>query len=160
MIGKGFPVKLFIPVVAVAILDALTKKIALATVFDPPRIIEVLPFVNIVPVWNDGISFGFLQNGGELSRYLLALVAFAVALGLPLYARRWGNYACFGGLMMAGGAAGNGIDRVIYGRVVDFIDLHAGQWHWPAFNLADMAITTGAGLIIVASLWEARAKEE
>ena len=61
--------------------------------------------------------------------------------------------------MMAGGAAGNGIDRLVYGRVVDFIDLHAGGWHWPAFNLADIAITTGAGLIIVASLMEARNKE-
>ena len=48
--------------------------------------------------------------------------------------------------MMAGGAAGNGIDRLVYGRVVDFIDLHAGGSHWPAFNLADIAITTGAGL--------------
>jgi signal peptidase II len=61
--------------------------------------------------------------------------------------------------MMAGGAIGNGVDRVIYGRVVDFVDLYVGQWHWPAFNVADMAITTGAGIIIVASLIEARTKK-
>lgn len=160
MNGKSPGFRLYIPVIAVALLDALTKKMALETVFDPPRIIEILPVLNIVPVWNNGISFGFLQDGGVLSRYLLTGLAFAVAVGLPLYARRWDNYACFGGLMMAGGALGNGIDRIIYGRVVDFIDLHAGGWHWPAFNLADMAITTGAGVIIVASLMEAWVKEE
>ena len=151
--------RLYLPVLGIAAADALTKKLALDVLFDPPRIIEVLPFLNLVPVWNSGVSFGFLRDAGAMMPYLLALLAFAVACGLPLYARRWGNYSLLGALMMAGGAAGNGIDRLVYGRVVDFIDFHAGGWHWPAFNLADIAITTGAGLIIVASLMEALNKE-
>lgn len=151
--------RLYVPVILIVLVDAITKHLALMTLFDPPRVIDVLPFMRLVPVWNSGVSFGFLQGTGALMPYLLAGFAFAVAAGLPLYARRWGNYARYGALMMAGGAAGNGIDRLVYGQVVDFIDLHLAGWHWPAFNIADMAITTGAGVIIVASLMEDRSKE-
>ena len=150
---------LFLPVAAIALLDALTKRAALAALFDPPRVIDILPFLRFVPVWNPGVSFGFLQQGGDVTTYLLAVFAFGVAIVLPLYARRWGNYGRWGAAMMAGGAAGNGIDRLAYGRVVDFIDLYVAEWHWPAFNVADMAITTGVVLIIVASFMESRAQK-
>ena len=152
-------VNLFLPVLIIAGVDAVTKRVALDVLFDPPKMIDVLPFLRLVPVWNTGVSFGFLKDAGAVMPYLLAGFAFAVAIGLPLYARRWSNYARFGALMMAGGAAGNGLDRLLYGKVVDFIDLHLGGWHWPAFNVADMAITTGAAMIIVASLLEERPKE-
>ena len=96
MISRQMPgrllVQLYLPVLVIAGADALTKKLALAVLFEPPRIIEVLPFLRLVPVWNSGVSFGFLSDGGALMPYLLALLAFAVAFGLPLYARRWGNY--------------------------------------------------------------------
>ena len=75
--------RLYLPVLVIAGADALTKKLALAVLFEPPQIIEVLPFLRLVPVWNSGVSFGFLSDGGALMPYLLALLAFAVAFGLP-----------------------------------------------------------------------------
>jgi signal peptidase II len=61
---------------------------------------------------------------------------------------------------MAGGALGNAIDRMIHGRVVDFIDVFAGQWHWPAFNVADTAIVIGAGLILLGTVIERRSQSK
>jgi len=148
--------RLFVPVAVVVICDLLTKQLALSFLFVPPRSIEVLPFLNLVPVWNTGISFGMLSNQGEYMPFLLGGFAFAVGVGLPLYARHWERFARLGAQIMAGGAFGNALDRVFYGKVVDFIDIYAGQWHWPAFNVADMAITCGAGLIVLASIKESR----
>ena len=147
-----FLLSLYGLVILVVIADAITKKIALEVLFSPPQIIEVLPFFNLVPVWNPGISFGFLNQGGELTSWLL--VGFAVAVGgfLPFYARHWEKWGRLGAKLMAGGAFGNALDRVLYGKVVDFLDLHVAGWHWPAFNLADIAITCGAGLILLAHL--------
>jgi len=154
--GGGSLARLFLPVAAVVLVDLATKQLALEFLFFPPRIIELLPFLNLVPVWNPGISFGMLQNGGAWAPYLLAGFAFAVGLGLPFYARKWAGLARLGAQAMAGGAFGNALDRVFYGKVVDFIDLYAGQWHWPAFNVADMAITGGAGLILLSGMAESR----
>lgn len=147
---------LFVPVAIVVIGDLLTKQLALNYLFFPPRSLEVLPFLNLVPVWNPGISFGMLQNQGEWMPFILGGFAFAVGVGLPVYARDWERLPRFGAQAMAGGAFGNALDRVFYGKVVDFIDLYAGQWHWPAFNVADMAITCGAGIIVLASVRESR----
>ena len=133
---------------AVVAVDAVTKEIALATLFSPPRIIEVLPFFNLVPVWNRGVSFGLLQNAGIYAPWILAAFAVAVGLFLPYYSRHWNRLSRTGAQLMAGGAIGNAIDRMAYGSVVDFIDLHAAGWHWPAFNVADMGIVVGAGLIL------------
>ena len=136
----------------IVVVDAATKQAALAMLFAPARAIEVLPFLNLVPVWNPGISFGLLGGGGEAARWLLAAFAVAVGVFLPYHARHWGRWSRAGAQMMAGGAIGNAVDRTAYGRVVDFVDLHAGGWHWPAFNVADMAITVGAGLILAATM--------
>ena len=132
--------------------DQLTKQMALALVFYPPRMIEVLPFFNLVPVWNSGISFGFLSGGGDVVKTGLTLIALVVAFVLPLIARDWDKPSWFGACLMAGGALGNALDRIFYGRVIDFIDIFAGQYHWPAFNVADMAVCVGAGFILFASL--------
>ena len=141
-----------VPVVVVFI-DAITKEAALRVLFVPPgRVIEVLPFMNFVPVWNPGVSFGLLQNFGAYTPWILAVFALAVGLFLPWYARNWAGGARLGARLMAGGAIGNAIDRMAYGAVVDFFDLHAGGWHWPAFNVADIAITVGAGLILLETL--------
>ena len=129
--------------------DALTKQVALALLFVPGRVVDVLPFMRLVPVWNPGISFGMLQDAGDVVSWLLTAFAVAVGLFLPWYTRHWESWGRIGGRLMAGGAIGNAIDRMLYGKVVDFVDLHAGQWHWPAFNVADIGITVGAGLILV-----------
>ncbi|MCE2516821.1 MAG: signal peptidase II, partial [Alphaproteobacteria bacterium] len=102
------------------------------------------------------VSFGLLGGGGDEVKLLLTGFALAVAAVLPFIARNWDRLSITGALMMAGGALGNGIDRVIHGRVVDFIDVFAGQYHWPAFNIADMSVCTGAGLLLLAAVRERR----
>ena len=131
-------------------IDQVTKQMALAAVFNPPRVIEVLPFFNLVPVWNTGMSFGMLSGGGDLVKWGLTILALAVGVLLPWIARKWDRLSRIGAVLMASGALGNAIDRIIYGAVIDFIDLFAGQYHWPAFNVADMGVTIGAGMMILA----------
>ncbi|MAI00345.1 MAG: signal peptidase II [Gammaproteobacteria bacterium TMED183] len=145
--------------VLVMAVDAATKVVALETLFYPPRVIDVLPFFRLVPVWNNGISFGMLQDAGVYAPLILGGFAVIVGLALPYYTKAWGRAGRLGGQMMAGGAFGNALDRLIYGRVVDFIDLYAGQWHWPAFNVADTAITIGAGLILLSTLGNKTGKD-
>ena len=92
------------------------------------------------------MSFGLLSDGGLWVRVGLTALAFLVSgwfvWALPQLDRR----QRLAGAMITGGAIGNAIDRLRFGRVVDFIDFHIGAWHWPAFNIADTAITIGAGL--------------
>jgi len=150
---RSFPSLLtaYIGVLGLMGVDQVTKQMALAAVFQPPRVIEVLPFFNLVPVWNTGMSFGMLSGGGDLVKWGLTILALAVGALLPWIARSWDRLSRIGAILMASGALGNAIDRMIYGAVIDFIDLFAGQYHWPAFNVADMAVTIGAGMMILAS---------
>ena len=126
--------------------DQVSKQIMLYLLFDPPRYIAVGLNLNLVPVWNSGMSFGLLSDGGLWVRIGLTALAFLVSgwfvLALPKLDRR----QRFAVSIISGGAIGNAIDRLRFGRVVDFIDFHIGAWHWPAFNFADTAITIGAGL--------------
>lgn len=155
----SFLMKAYSIVLVLMGVDQLTKQWALATVFNPPRVIEVLPFFNLVPVWNSGMSFGLFSDGGAFVKYGLTMIAVGVGIGLPIYARRWDRIAQYGALLMASGALGNALDRMIYGRVIDFIDIFAGQYHWPAFNVADMAVTCGAGCILWSSFTDRHVKE-
>jgi len=149
---RSFPSLLtaYIGVLGLMGVDQVTKQMALAAVFQPPRVIEVLPFFNLVPVWNTGMSFGMLSGGGDLVKWGLTILALAVGALLPWIARSWDRLSRIGAVLMASGALGNAIDRMIYGAVIDFIDLFAGQYHWPAFNVADMGVTIGAGMMILA----------
>jgi len=111
--------------------------------------IEVTAFFNLVYVSNKGISFGMLQQDGN-GQLLLAGFAFIVAVALMIWLTRAGDsliMAIAVGLIV-GGAIGNAIDRLHLGGVADFFDLHVAGYHWPAFNIADMAIVAGvAGLL-------------
>ena len=126
--------------------DQVSKQIMLDLLFDPPRYIKVGLNLNLVPVWNSGMSFGILSEGGLWVRVGLTALAFLVSgwfvWALPQLDRR----QRLAGAIITGGAIGNAIDRLRFGRVVDFIDFHIGAWHWPAFNVADTAITIGAVL--------------
>ena len=148
-----------IPLILVAA-DQASKWIMLELIFTPPRVINLLPFLNLTPVWNKGISFGMLGDAGAWAPWVLTIIALAVGVALPLIARGWDRLSRGGAMMMAGGAVGNAIDRIIHGKVVDFIDIFAGPWHWPAFNVADMAIVLGAGLIILGSVREGRSSDK
>ena len=130
--------------VAVFAADQATKLWVLAVRADLP--VEVVPFFNLVLVWNRGVSFGMFGSAGPL---LLALLAGAVALVLVVWMLR--SPRRFEALALgavAGGAAGNILDRLVRGAVVDFLDFHIGGWHWYAFNLADSAITVGVAMLL------------
>jgi signal peptidase II len=135
-------------VVIIICIDQITKLIMLDLIFDPPRIISILPFLNLAPVYNTGASFGLLGHSGFWGLVMLTGLAVAVGVLLPFIARNWLLFQRWGAIMMAGGALGNAIDRLQWGKVVDFIDVHVGGWHWPAFNVADSAIVIGVGCIL------------
>ena len=126
--------------------DQISKQIMLDLLFDPPRYIEVGLYLNLVPVWNSGMSFGLLSDGGLWVRIGLTALAFLVSCWFVWALPQLNRCQRFAGAIIAGGAIGNAIDRLRFGRVVDFIDFHIGTWHWPVFNFADTAITIGAGL--------------
>jgi signal peptidase II len=138
----------------VIVLDQLSKWWILTDVMNPPRVIEVLPFANLVLVWNRGVSFGLFNTGSDMGPWILSAVAVAISIGLLVWLFRGAERIVGYGIgLIVGGAIGNVIDRVIHGAVVDFVDLHAAGAHWPAFNVADSAITLGAGLLILDSLF-------
>jgi signal peptidase II len=134
----------------IVLADQLTKAIALARLTYGERV-EVTGFFNLVLVFNKGAAFSFLAGAGGWQTPLLILFAVAAALIITvLIVRSPGRGMQCGGLaLILGGAIGNVIDRLRLGYVVDFVDLHARGWHWPAFNVADAAITVGAALVIV-----------
>ena len=134
---------------AVIVLDQLSKWWILA-LMDPPREIAVTPFFNLVLAWNRGVSFSLFHSEAGHAPYILSAVALAVVAGLLWWLGRAERTLPILGIgLVVGGAIGNVIDRLRFGAVVDFLDIHAAGWHWPAFNLADSAITLGvAGLVV------------
>ncbi|WP_192867810.1 signal peptidase II [Thaumasiovibrio subtropicus] len=121
--------------------------------------IEILPFFNLLYVHNYGAAFSFLSDAGGWQRWFFTLIAFVVC-GVLLYwmrkssiAQRMENCAY---AMVIGGALGNVFDRLVHGYVVDFLDFYVGDYHWPAFNIADAAICVGGALIILDSFLSER----
>ena len=117
--------------------------------------LDNFPGLRFIIVHNHGAAFGFLASAGGWQRGLFIVLAVAVMgyLGWRLWvARSEESVLNLGFAMILGGAGGNLIDRIVYGYVVDFIDIYVENWHWPAFNVADMAISIGAGLVILDSL--------
>ncbi len=140
--------------VIVAVLDQLTKWWILDWVMDPPRSIAITPFFNTVLVWNRGASFGLFEGGGTWP--LLAVAAAIVVVLLVWLARTRRRALALALGLVIGGALGNAFDRLARGAVVDFLDFHWGELHWPAFNLADSAITVGVALMLLDGLFERR----
>ena len=128
--------------------DYVSKLWAIENLFMQYRSIELTSFLSMTPVWNSGISFGFFQDSGELGRYGFTGFAFGVSIWLIYSSIKLPRYSPLGFILIASGAIGNAIDRIIYGKVVDFIDFHIEDLHWPAFNLADTIIFIGATLFL------------
>ena len=124
--------------------DYVSKLWAIENLFMEYRSIELTSFLSMTPVWNSGISFGFFQDSGELGRYGFTGFAFVVSIWLIYSSVKLPRYSSLGFILIASGAIGNAIDRILYGKVVDFIDFHIEDLHWPAFNLADTIIFVGA----------------
>ena len=130
------------------VLDQATKWWVLTELMGAPRVIPVTPFFNLVLGWNRGVTFGLLAAGHPAAPWLLSSLALAVVAGLAVWMtrdRRPGMAAAVG--LIAGGALGNVADRLRHGAVTDFLDFHAANYHWPAFNLADAAIVVGVALL-------------
>lgn len=116
----------------------------------PPVHIEILPFFNIVMVWNQGVSFGLFNHDSVWGPVVFIILSGLIAALFGLWLARTQSWMQGIGIaFVLGGALGNIIDRARFGAVIDFLDFHIGKLHWPAFNLADSAIVTGVFLIIL-----------
>jgi len=143
----------------IILIDQSSKWWILSTVMNPPRVIEVTPFFNLVMAWNRGVSFGMLNSGGWLSEWGLPVATAAIILGLGVWLARADKLITALGLgLIIGGALGNLIDRIRFGAVADFLDFHWASYHWPAFNAADSAITIGAVALVLETLFEGKKK--
>lgn len=119
------------------------------------KTITLAPFLDLTMVWNQGISFGLFS--GSAVPILLSVFATLVSLVIIACINKAQSRLLAGSLaMIAGGALSNVFDRIRFGAVIDFIDVHAGGLHWPAFNLADSCIVVGAGLIMLDTLMSER----
>lgn len=151
-------IRLGLPIAAVIIaFDQATKFWIVLDIMSPPRIIEVTSFFNIVMVWNRGASFGLFSSSSPWTPVLLGTVAVVISVVLAVWMykaqSRWLGIALG---FVIGGALGNAIDRVLYGAVADFLDFHAYGYHWPAFNVADIAISVGVVMLLFDGLIEKR----
>lgn len=141
---------------AVFVADQVTKQAVLDYFLTPPEgaPVAVTGFLNLVLVWNRGVSFGMLGGDSMVPPWVLGLVAMVIVVALLVWmyrAQSRGLAVALG--LIVGGAFGNVVDRLVYGAVVDFIDLHYGDWHWPAFNIADSGITVGVAWLLLDSLF-------
>ncbi|MBI3440565.1 MAG: signal peptidase II [Proteobacteria bacterium] len=117
------------------------------------------PGLNLVMVWNQGISFGlFDTNSPNMSLLFIAISLLTSLLLLLWLALATKKVVAVPLILIIGGALANVIDRVRFGAVADFIDVHAGQYHWPAFNLADSCISVGAAVLVLGSFISDRGK--
>ncbi|MFZ5790540.1 MAG: signal peptidase II [Pseudomonadota bacterium] len=141
-------------VLAALALDQLSKWVILTRVMNPPEPIAVLPVFDLVLAWNRGVSFSMFWSDGAYAPYLLAGFALLVVAGLAVWlARVKAPLPALGLGLIIGGAVGNVIDRLRFGAVVDFLYFHYAGWGFPAFNLADTAITVGVALLLLDGLF-------
>jgi signal peptidase II len=136
----------------VLVLDQLTK-VAVTRSFSLHEMVELAPFFNMVLVYNSGAAFSLLADAAGWQRELFIGIAVAAAVWIAWLLRKHSveRLFCIALALILGGAIGNVVDRVRLGAVVDFLDFHAFGYHWPAFNVADAAISCGAVLLI----WDA-----
>ena len=138
---------------AVVVLDQLSK-FAITRALSYGERVEVAPFFNLLLVHNRGAAFSFLASASGWQRELFIGIAVVASIWIIYLLRKYPRQTlfCFALSLILGGAIGNVIDRILLDAVVDFLDFHAFGWHWPAFNVADSAITCGAVLLVWESL--------
>ncbi len=144
---------------AIVILDQLTKYLVIES-FQLYESVTLFQGLNLTLVYNTGAAFSFLQDAGGWQRWFFILLTPLVAAVILVWMTRLEAHQTWLAAALAlvlGGAAGNFIDRVLHGHVIDFIDVYYRQWHWPAFNVADSAITVGAVLLVIDAIWLDRA---
>lgn len=136
----------------IVILDQVTKVLVMSRIPVYGSIVVIPGFFDLTHIYNTGGAFGFLAGESSVYRHLFFLTASVAAMGMIvyLYVKTPPHFVFLrGGLsLILGGAVGNVTDRIRIGKVVDFIDLHIKDLHWPAFNIADSAITLGILIFI------------
>ncbi|MDD5241966.1 MAG: signal peptidase II [Sulfuricella sp.] len=137
----------------VIVLDQITKQ-WVSQSLGLQDVIQVTPYFNLVLAHNAGAAFSFLAGAGGWQRGFFTAIALVAAVVIVHLLRKHYMEKRFSLalVLILGGALGNLIDRILLGHVIDFLDFYVQAWHWPAFNVADMAITGGAGLLIWDSL--------
>lgn len=137
----------------VVLVDQISKAIMLAWL-EPYQTIAVMPMFNLTLAFNTGAAFSFLADAGGWQRWFFTGLALVISVVLVIWLARVPankRLEAWSLTLILGGAVGNLIDRLVYGHVVDFIDVYLGSAHWPAFNVADSAICIGAVLLIIDS---------
>lgn len=135
----------------IVIVDQITKQLA-NTYLTYQEPLAMLPLFNLTLVYNTGAAFSLFADAGGWQRYFLTGLSFIVSIGLVVILSRLSAQKMLLATALAmilGGAVGNLIDRALFGYVIDFLDFYYSRWHYPAFNVADSAITVGAGLLVV-----------
>jgi len=148
--------------VVVIILDQITKAMATAKLimFNP---VAIMPNFNFTLMHNEGAAFSFLSDAGGWQRWFFSILASVVSVAIFIWIKKLTPQEkgmAISLSLILGGAIGNLIDRVRFGYVVDFIDVYYGSSHFPAFNIADSAISVGAVLMIIYSFKEEKAKKD
>ena len=141
----------------IVVLDQFTKVLVLGS-FQYGESVPLTGFFNLVRVHNLGAAFSFLAGAGGWQRWFFTGLGIVAALVMVWMLRSHAGQRLFCSAIsfILGGAVGNVIDRLLHGYVVDFLDFHWAGWHFPAFNVADCAITVGAGLLILDELLRVR----
>ena len=134
-------------------LDMVTKQMALSTIFATGQPVQVTPFLNFAPVWNEGVSFGLFADYPQITNMVVPVFALFVIGWLITELTESGWVQQIGAGLICGGANGNIVDRFRFNKVVDFIDVHVAGLHWPAFNIADASIFIGVILWLYAMMF-------
>ncbi|MFM2004876.1 MAG: hypothetical protein RLZZ09_531 [Pseudomonadota bacterium] len=137
----------------VIVVDQITKRIV-DTTMQLYQSIELIPYFQLTYMRNQGAAFSFLSGAGGWQRWFFIALAVIASVFICFWlkklnrSQRWEAIAWS---LVLGGALGNLIDRILYGYVIDFLDVYIGDWHWPAFNVADSAITLGVAMLLLDS---------
>ncbi len=154
MARKSTGLLLWLGIAVIVVLLDQVSKITMSRLLVYGQSEMITPYFNLVMVYNQGAAFSFLANSGGWQRWFFSGLAFVVSLAIiwMLHKNTTQRLFCWALTLILGGAVGNLIDRVLYGHVIDFLDFHIGTLHWPAFNVADSAITVGAALFVLDDL--------
>ena len=140
--------KLLILIPIFIFFDQLSKKWMLNNIFGGQRVMEINKYLNFVPVWNKGISFGMLSDFMNINFFMIIITIIIILFLILWFLRTTNKNLSISLAFIISGGLGNLIDRFNHKAVVDFIDFHINNFHWPAFNFADSYITIGAFIYI------------
>ena len=141
----------------VVALDQFIKYLIINYMLNNYSDIEILPILNITLVFNSGVAFGILQKFGQNLPIILTIIGFVLGLFILIWSLYFKKHYISMALISAG-AFGNAIDRARFGVVIDYIDVFWRNWHWPAFNIADISICLGAFIYLYCELIRKRVK--